>query len=130
MPDDDPADLERFWNRLQGPRPRAPEGFLEAADRKLPKLAGGVWAAPLWGPAGGVTTYGSRILISESEIAQDETEIAVHCVFPPAAQDCQLHAVALWERETSIQPLAVVKFNPVHEIQRGDSIDCTVNITF
>jgi hypothetical protein len=128
MPNDDPYDLERYWDRLRGPRPAAdaPKARDDLADEKLPDLSGDVWAAALISVRPGEEpVYGRRFQITAKTVLPDGIEVPVH--LPPAERDCTIHGVALWESATAVQPVAVARFEPTTILQ-GDSGDLIVKI--
>jgi hypothetical protein len=128
MPDeDDPYDLERYWDRIRGPRPKtAAEAPPRAPDpNEKFRTMSSVWAAPMFSTLTTQEQYGRRIQVTDVKLVEGGIEI--HCVFPAAERDCVMHGVALWESPMSVQPLAVASFEPSSVLQ-GDLADVTVKI--
>lgn len=126
--DDDPYDLERYWDRIRGPRPKtvaeAPPPVPDPHEKFRTMSA--VWVAPVFTTlARQAEQYGRRIEIRDVKTIEGGVE--VHCVFPPAERDCVMHGVALWESAVAIQPLAIATFEPSSVLQ-GDQADVTVKI--
>lgn len=130
MPEDDPYDLERYWDRLRGPRPKVADSpkvpHPAAVDLLDEAVARGLWAAALISIRGAEPAYGRRFLVTNKSVV--EGGIEVNLQLPPAEQECVIHGVALWESATAIQPLAIAPFAPT-TLLVGDSGELSVKVS-
>jgi hypothetical protein len=123
MPDnDDPYDLERYWNRLRGPKPEpSPE------PEVITTLGKDVWASMVRSRRGEPVSYVGPRIRGGVEKGQG-VETTINCDFPPSEVEADIHGIALWTSETAIEPLAVTHLtNPGH-IMPGDGVQISVSV--
>jgi hypothetical protein len=145
MPEEeDPYELERYWVRLQGPRPEPPRElsipfpFVHLTEDFVWVEPGFVWvdliSTPHVGPRLRVRAGVDLISTPEGQppvyvgprsrvkAETSEVTVEVHCQFPVITETTTYYGAAVWQSRTADWPL-YVNYTPARLLLPGDHVN-------